>query len=162
MKRYNFLMVLAMVVASIFLAATCSFAADYVPVTKNGINIVNVSAGWDNFHTGCDDDHDNYSFSNCPNWYQSPNGFNGNFWWTYTDGSNGSFAEWHAGIMEAGNYEVFVYIPSQSNPSTQATYKVEWLNYANNNEDRTFVGRNQSAYHNEWVSLGVYYFPVGR
>jgi len=169
MKRYNFQMILAMVVASIFFAATCLFAADYIPVTKNGKNIVTVSDGWDNFHTGCDADHDNYNFSNCKYWWESSNGYSGNFWWTYAvnssqdgESANGCFAEWHAGIMEAGNYEVFVYIPSQSNASRQATYKVERLNYANDNEEKSYVTIDQSIYHGQWVSLGVYYFPVGR
>jgi hypothetical protein len=88
--------------------------------------------------------------------YVSQGGYGGSFFWTYnTSDSSINFGKWTAPLSSAGNYEVFVYIPGSNASTAAARYRIfhfgQW-------ETRLL---NQNNYHNEWVSLGVYYFNGG-
>ncbi|KEO83916.1 N-acetylmuramoyl-L-alanine amidase [Tumebacillus flagellatus] len=76
----------------------------------------------------------------------------------YTNG-NGSviynYAIWKPTIPTAGNYEVKVFIPSNYAGTTAAKYEIHY------NGGTVTKTVNQSAYSNQWVSLGTYNFAVG-
>ena len=81
-------------------------------------------------------------------------GYNGRMLWTYNNDrirTNYNWARWYP-RLRAGWYEVFVYIPSRNATTTKARY---WISHA---DGFTLRVVNQSAYGNQWVSLGTYRF----
>ncbi len=83
--------------------------------------------------------------------YIGGNGYNNDFFWIYNNNTPGIFGKWSSPV-NSGNYEVYAFIPAQNATTTAAHYRIfhygEWM-------DRTI---NQNIYHNEWVSLGRFYF----
>ena len=64
---------------------------------------------------------------------------------------NYNWSRWYPNLR-AGRYEVFVYIPHRFSTTANARY---WVSHQGG---LTLRPVNQSAYSNEWVSLGVYTF----
>lgn len=88
--------------------------------------------------------------------YISSGGYASSFYWTYNStGSPTNSGKWIANLGEAGNYEVFAYIPADHATTANARYRI--FHYGER-VDRVI---NQSLYPDEWVSLGTYYFGGG-
>ncbi len=88
--------------------------------------------------------------------YINPGGYGSNYYWTFSSSAAVvNSAKWRPGLGEAGNYEIYAYIPGDNASTTAARYRLfhhgEWV-------DRVV---NQSQYSGEWVSLGSYYFDGG-
>ncbi len=91
---------------------------------------------------------------NAASWRVAHTGYNSRMLWTYNNDRirpNYNWARWYP-RLRAGWYEVFVYIPGQNATSTRARY---WVSHA---DGFTLRVVNQSAYSNQWVSLGTYRF----
>ena len=85
--------------------------------------------------------------------FKSRGGYGQNFYWTYNSGSGSiNFGRWIAPISNAGNYEVFAYIPGDHASTTNARYEIHHFG------KKDVRALNQSRYANEFVSLGIYYF----
>ncbi len=87
-------------------------------------------------------------------WRSEPEGYDGDLLWTKNNDwvrPNYNWARWYPGL-KAGRYEVFVYIPHRFSTTAQARY---WVSHSGGTTLRIV---NQSAYSNQWVSLGTYYF----
>lgn len=87
-------------------------------------------------------------------WRVASVGYSGRMLWTYNNDRirpNYNWARWYP-RLRAGWYQVFVYIPSHNANSTRARY---WISHA---DGFTLKIVNQSAYSNQWVSLGTYRF----
>ena len=90
-------------------------------------------------------------------WHTAAAGFGGQLVWTRNNDyarTNYNWAHWGPDLA-AGRYEVFVYIPSQFAGTTAARY---WVKHAGGYDLRPV---DQSAYSDEWVSLGTYDFSGG-
>lgn len=88
-----------------------------------------------------------------PNRIVSGGGYDGDFYWTNSGGATEkNSAKWTAPIGAAGNYEVYAYIPAAHSSTSRATYRIYHFDRV---ASRTI---NQSAYSNQFVSLGIYYF----
>jgi hypothetical protein len=87
-------------------------------------------------------------------WYTGNVGYGGSVTYTYANGSTVSnYAQWKpSGLLGAGYYTVYAYIPSNYASSQSARYRI-FHNGANN-----YVTVNQAVYSNVWVSLGQHYF----
>jgi len=80
-------------------------------------------------------------------------GYGNHFYWTYnTDQPGVNYGRWSAPLTEAGNYEVYVYIPGDRATTGNARYLIQ---HYGKSEVRAV---NQSKYSREFVSLGIYYF----
>jgi len=87
-------------------------------------------------------------------WRYQNEGHNSTLMWTtnnYNANSNYNWGRWYPSLA-ARRYEVFVYIPDRFTTTGQARY---WINHA---DGYTLRIVNQSAYSNQWVSLGIYRF----
>jgi hypothetical protein len=87
-------------------------------------------------------------------WRSEPEGYDGDLLWTKNNDyvrPNYNWARWYPGL-KAGQYEVFVYIPDRFTTTAKARY---WISHAGGYTLRIV---NQSAYSNQWVSLGTYRF----
>ncbi len=85
--------------------------------------------------------------------YVNRGGFGDDFYWTYnTNNATPNFGRWTPSIKSAGNYEVFAFIPGSRATTTSAHYKIQHFGRL---AERII---NQSAYNNEFVSLGTYHF----
>jgi hypothetical protein len=87
-------------------------------------------------------------------WRSEPEGYEGDLLWTKNNDwvrPNYNWARWYPGL-KAGRYEVFVYIPHRFSTTARARY---WISHRNGLTLRIV---NQSAYSNQWVSLGTYRF----
>ncbi|MBN1247592.1 MAG: hypothetical protein JXC32_08025 [Anaerolineae bacterium] len=87
-------------------------------------------------------------------WRTVPGGYNGTMTWTYNNYSiqyNYNWARWYPNL-NAGLYEVYVYIPYSYTTTGQARY---WISHAGGYTLRIV---NQSAYGDQWVSLGTFNF----
>ena len=87
-------------------------------------------------------------------WGSANEGYNGHLYWTQNNdwarpGYN--WGRWYP-TLSAGRYEVFVYIPDRYTTSAKARY---WISHGAGFTQRLV---NQSAYSDEWVSLGTYTF----
>ncbi len=87
-------------------------------------------------------------------WGSANEGYNGHLYWTQNNdwarpGYN--WGRWYP-TLSAGRYEVFVYIPDRYTTSANARY---WISHGAGFTQRLV---NQSAYSDEWVSLGTYTF----
>ena len=87
-------------------------------------------------------------------WQQSTIGYGGHAWWTYNRQSGvDNWGKWTPQLNGPGNYEVFVYIPSDNATTGGAGYRIH-----HNGVDNTDNRVNQNIYFNAWVSLGTHYF----
>jgi hypothetical protein len=87
-------------------------------------------------------------------WRYESEGYSNTLTWTtnnYNANSNYNWGRWYPQLV-ARRYEVFVYIPHRFTTSGQARY---WINHA---DGYTLRIVDQSAYSNQWVSLGTYRF----
>ncbi|HOT91864.1 MAG TPA: PA14 domain-containing protein [Anaerolineae bacterium] len=87
-------------------------------------------------------------------WRYENEGYNNNLTWTtnnYNANANYNWGRWFPQLT-ARRYEVFVYIPHRFTTTGQARY---WINHA---DGYTLRIVDQSAYSNQWVSLGTYRF----
>jgi hypothetical protein len=87
-------------------------------------------------------------------WRSEPEGYNGNLLWTKNNDRvrpNYNWARWNP-ALKAGRYEVLVYIPHRFSTTAKARY---WVSHR---DGQTLRVVNQSAYSNQWVSLGTYRF----
>lgn len=87
-------------------------------------------------------------------WGSADEGYNGHLYWTQNNdyarpGYN--WGRWYPSLRQ-GRYEVFVYIPDRYTTSSSARY---WISHAGGFTLRVV---NQSAYSDQWVSLGTYSF----
>jgi hypothetical protein len=90
-------------------------------------------------------------------WHAAAAGYGGQLLWTRNNEyarPSYNWAHWQPDLT-AGRYEVFVYIPSQYASTTAARY---WVKHAGGYDLRLI---NQSAFFDEWVSLGTYDFSGG-
>ncbi len=91
-------------------------------------------------------------------WRKEPEGYAGDLLWTKNNDRvrpNYNWARWYPGL-KAGRYEVFVYIPHRFSTTAKARY---WISHR---DGLTLRIVNQSAYSNQWVSLGTYRFRGNR
>jgi hypothetical protein len=87
-------------------------------------------------------------------WRSEPEGYDGDLLWTKNNDyvrPNYNWARWYPGL-KAGRYEVLVYIPHRFSTTAKARY---WISHR---DGLTLRIVNQSAYSNQWVSLGTYRF----
>ena len=87
-------------------------------------------------------------------WHTESEGFGDHLTWTHNNNrtlSGYNWARWYPNL-EAGRYEVFVYIPERYTTTSKARY---WIAHAGGFALRVV---NQSANGNRWVSLGTYDF----
>jgi len=87
-------------------------------------------------------------------WHYEPEGYDGDLLWTKNNDSvrpGYNWARWYP-RLSAGRYEVFVYIPHRYSTTARARY---WVSHR---DGLTLRIVNQSAYSNQWVSLGTYRF----
>jgi hypothetical protein len=87
-------------------------------------------------------------------WRSEPEGYDGDLLWTKNNDyvrPNYNWARWYPGL-KAGRYEVYVYIPHRFTTTAKARY---WVSHR---DGLTLRIVNQSAYSNQWVSLGTYRF----
>lgn len=87
-------------------------------------------------------------------WRSATAGYNGGMIWTYNNDyarGNYNWARWYP-TLNAGRYEVFVYIPSKNATATTARY---WVSHR---DGFTLKIVNQMNYSDQWVSLGTYWF----
>jgi hypothetical protein len=87
-------------------------------------------------------------------WRTVNEGYNGRMLWTKNNDRvhpNYNWARWYP-TLAAGRYEVYVYIPDRYTTTASARY---WVSHRDGLSLRVV---NQSAYSNQWVSLGTYTF----
>ncbi len=87
-------------------------------------------------------------------WRSEPEGYGGDLLWTKNNDRvrpNYNWARWYPNL-KAGRYEVFVYIPHRFTTTAKARY---WVSHR---DGLTLRIVNQSAYSDQWVSLGTYRF----
>ncbi len=87
-------------------------------------------------------------------WRREAEGWDGDLLWTQNNDyirPNYNWARWYPGLA-ARRYEVYAYIPHRFTTTARARY---WISHANGYTLRIV---DQSAYSNEWVSLGTYRF----
>ncbi|MFZ0544481.1 MAG: PA14 domain-containing protein, partial [Candidatus Promineifilaceae bacterium] len=87
-------------------------------------------------------------------WTIQSEGYGGSLTWTRNNDqawANYNWARWYP-TLTPGSYEVFVYIPDRFTTTAQAQY---WVAHY---DGFTLRIVNQSAYSNQWVSLGTYRF----
>ncbi len=87
-------------------------------------------------------------------WRSVAEGYGGHQLWTRNNDRvrpNYDWARWQP-RLSPGRYEVFVYIPDRYSTTASARY---WISHAGGFTQRVV---NQSAYSNQWVSLGTYQF----
>ncbi|MBX3016135.1 MAG: hypothetical protein KF832_31730 [Caldilineaceae bacterium] len=87
-------------------------------------------------------------------WRSEAEGYGGNLLWSQNnDRARDSYnwSRWYP-ALQAGRYEVFVYIPDRFTTTSNARY---WVSHQGG---LTLRALNQSAYSNQWVSLGTYTF----
>ena len=85
--------------------------------------------------------------------HHASGGHSGNYYWTYNTYTNpDNSARWTPRLHQAGNYEVYVYIPAQHASTTNLRYRV----FHNGKRDDVFV--NQAHHRGSWHSLGRFYF----
>lgn len=87
-------------------------------------------------------------------WHTAYEGYGGSLLWTQNNDrirSNYNWARWYPSLNSA-KYEVYVYIPDRYTTTAKARY---WISHSNG---YTLKIVNQSAYSDQWVSLGTYKF----
>jgi hypothetical protein len=90
------------------------------------------------------------------NWNARSYGYRNRLWWSWNNQTTvRTWAKWFPYVHTADNYEVYVFIASKYFGTRNARYTVY-----HNGGNRT-VSVNQSAYYDQWVSLGTYPFVGG-
>jgi hypothetical protein len=87
-------------------------------------------------------------------WRSEAEGYDGGLLWTKNNDRvrrNYNWARWYPGL-KPGRYQVFVYIPHRFSTTANARY---WVSHR---DGPTLRIVDQSAYSNQWVSLGTYHF----
>ena len=80
-------------------------------------------------------------------------GIGGSLYWTYNSTVMPvNYGKWTPRLAAAGNYEVFVYVPSSYATSANVRYRIL---HSGQRHDRVI---GQYLYGDQWVSLGTYYF----
>jgi hypothetical protein len=90
-------------------------------------------------------------------WHAAAGGYGGGLTWTRNNDrvrANYNWARWYP-ELEAGRYEVYVYVPQQRATTTEARY---WVSHY---DGLTLRKVNQAANGGQWVSLGTYRFRSG-
>jgi hypothetical protein len=83
-------------------------------------------------------------------------GVGGTLFWTYNSSTNPiNYGRWTPRLFAPGYYEVFAFIPREYATSTRVRYRV--IHAYGQRRDRIV---NQRLYHDQWVSLGTYYFTA--
>lgn len=88
-------------------------------------------------------------------WRGAAMGINNHAFWTLNNtytATGYNWARWYPALTAPDYYEVLVYIPDSLGSTLNARY---WI-YHNNRYD--LAPRAQGFYHDQWVSLGTYYF----
>jgi hypothetical protein len=122
-------------------AATAKLSWVKVDGTGGGVIVDNGDAG---FVKG----------GNASSWRRVLEGYGGDLLWTKNNDyvrPNYNWARWYPGLT-AGRYEVYVYIPHRYTTTARARY---WISHR---DGLTLRIVNQSAYSDQWVSLGTYRF----
>ncbi|MCD6594222.1 T9SS type A sorting domain-containing protein [bacterium] len=108
--------------------------------------IGNVDTLVDDIDAGC------HRYADPSYWHDGTGGYGGHFYWTYsTDAADTCHIEWRPTIPHPAQYEVLTYIPDNHGVAN-AHYRI----FSADGEDTVVI--NQSAYSNEWISLGTYKF----
>lgn len=106
-------------------------------------------------------DHGFYMYNSSPSkmrYFRHVNqGHEGRSWWTATtaSGDNVAAVKWTPNLPSSTEYEVLAYIPAYAE-ATSAKYKVT------HSGGTTTVTIDQTAYNDQWVSLGQYQFSAGQ
>jgi len=90
-------------------------------------------------------------------WRSAVMGINNHSFWTLNNtytATGYNWARWYPALTAPGYYEVFVYIPDNLGSTLNARY---WVHH-NNRYD--LAPRAQGFYHDQWVTLGTYYFSA--
>jgi hypothetical protein len=88
-------------------------------------------------------------------WYSRSVGYEGHTYWTYnSDAQVYNYAKWIPELPQAGDYEVFAFIPRQRADTKSARYRIH-----HSGVDHAATV-DQSIYFDTWVSLGTYYFAA--
>lgn len=103
--------------------------------------------------------HENGTFhkAEADQWYSAPYGFNGAMLWTYSSpATERNWAEWRPNLSEAGQWQVWAFIPAQYGTTTSARYLITHL------DGQILIGLDQSQYSHKWAYLGTYRFGPGQ
>jgi len=88
-------------------------------------------------------------------WYERSVGYDGHMYWTYnSDAQVYNFAKWTPRLPNAGNYQVYAFIPRQRADTKNARYRIH-----HSGQEHVYPV-DQSVYFDKWVSLGTYYFAA--
>ncbi|HWN69979.1 MAG TPA: hypothetical protein VNM90_20190 [Haliangium sp.] len=88
-------------------------------------------------------------------WWQAAIGHGSHMWYTFVNGSTQSnYARWQPSLPGAGNYTIYVFVPSNHATSQQARYRIF------HNGASHYATVNQNAYYDAWVNIGVHYFSA--
>jgi hypothetical protein len=80
-------------------------------------------------------------------------GIGGNLYWTHNSTIDPvNYGKWVPRLPVAGTYEVFVFVPARYATSENVRYRIL------HNGERNDRIVDQGRYHDQWVSLGTYYF----
>lgn len=102
---------------------------------------------------GTNADFGSFRRANASNWYSAPYGFNGTMLWTFVSAINEvNWGEWRPNLPEAGQWQVWVFVPEQHTTTTYARYTVVHA------DGRIEVAINQSGNKHSWVLLGTFPF----
>ena len=104
-----------------------------------------------------DDLSDGFEYYGPPEYWRAwAGGYEHHIYWTRTvaSGDDVNYAIWTPELPAEGEYEVFAYIPS-----SYATANASYIIHHSGGE--TIIEVDQSAYSDEWVSLGTYNFADG-
>ncbi len=90
-------------------------------------------------------------------WHEENQGHNNNAFWTYTIDAPqpDNHVRWALNFEQAGQYEVFAYIPAAFGQSEQARYVVR------HDGEQTNAVRSQRSAPDNWLSLGRFDFAQG-
>jgi hypothetical protein len=91
----------------------------------------------------------------CQYWHEVDAGWRDNAWWTYSTGAppDTCVARWNPQLPDAGEYEVWVFVPSQRATATGIYH----LQTAGGWEEAVL---DQSLYSDQWAPLGSYEFET--
>ena len=99
------------------------------------------------------DDGDPGFVRNGGNWWNVPQGFNGDLVWAFASYGRPTISvEWHPEIVKCGKYEVKVFIPFDYGSVSEIIYCID-TSYGISR-----VAVNQILNQGEWVSLGEFWF----
>ncbi|MFH2006274.1 MAG: peptidoglycan DD-metalloendopeptidase family protein [bacterium] len=90
-------------------------------------------------------------------WHDEGSGHGGHSVWTYTidQASPDNWARWNLHFAQAGDYDVWAYVPAAFGESQQAHYTVR------HNGSEQVVTVDQTTTPNDWLSLGTFSFAAG-